>query len=132
MQKDFDHWNTLKKKLDSSQPHFYFHEREVWWTSLGLNIGDEQDGKNRYFERPVLILKKFNNRVALVLPLTTTNKTNLFVQPIYASFLKRKSFIILSQIRLISTKRLLRREGRIDSLQFSRIQQRLIFVLFTK
>ena len=75
MQKDFDKWNSLKRHLEiagwSSQP---FHERDVWWCSLGVNLGDEEDGKNNLFERPVLVLKKFNNRLAWVIPMTSKHK----------------------------------------------------------
>ena len=39
MQKDFDGWNDVKKKthIENSRP--FFREREVWWASLGLNMG---------------------------------------------------------------------------------------------
>ena len=45
--KEFDKWNELKKKLHNSEKpkKFYFREREIWWCSLGLNIGFEEDGK---------------------------------------------------------------------------------------
>jgi len=55
----FDCWNEEKKKLDSLQvkkPRF--HEREIWWCSLGKNIGDEQDGKN--ITKPILYYKAEN------------------------------------------------------------------------
>lgn len=48
--KNFDSWNELKKGLENTNrlldKEFFFHEREIWWTSLGLNLGHEQDGKN--------------------------------------------------------------------------------------
>lgn len=46
MQKAFDDWNELKKKLDQNWRQPYVHHREVWWCSLGQNIGAEIDGKN--------------------------------------------------------------------------------------
>jgi mRNA interferase MazF len=74
---------------------------------LGLNIGFEQDGKNDNFERPVLVLKKFNDSVLLILPLTKNNKQGRY----YCSleYGGSKYSIILSQVRLICSKRLLRR-----------------------
>ena len=70
--KDFDSWNEEKKSLENvGHDILAFHEREIWWCSIGINLGDEQDGKNELFERPVLILKKFNNKVAWVLPMST-------------------------------------------------------------
>jgi hypothetical protein len=61
--KDFDKWNSVKKiysKKERTETEVYFKEREIWWCSAGINIGDEQNGKNFFFERPIIILKKFN------------------------------------------------------------------------
>lgn len=65
--RNFWSWLSLKIHLHSSQEQpVYFREREIWWCSVGINIGDEEDGKNNLFERPVLILKKFNERIVWV------------------------------------------------------------------
>lgn len=57
--KDFDTWSKEKKTLEQEgHDSLVFHEREIWWCSIGINVGDEQDGKNERFERPVLVLKK--------------------------------------------------------------------------
>ena len=54
----FGSWTKLKIRLHVSEDEpVYFREKEIWWASLGANIGYEQDGKNDNFERPVLILK---------------------------------------------------------------------------
>ncbi len=34
------------------------------WCSIGINVGDEEDGKNELYERPVLVIKKFNASAA--------------------------------------------------------------------
>ena len=64
----FDVWNSLKKDIDINNVDFSFSEKEIWWCSLGKNIGNEQDGKNRNFERPVLIFKKWNSEFFVGLP----------------------------------------------------------------
>ena len=56
--KKFSDWTKLKIRIHSRRKKVYFKEREIWWVSLGVNIGHEQDGKNIRFERPVLILKR--------------------------------------------------------------------------
>jgi hypothetical protein len=43
MEKDFDQWNSLKKQLNENERIFYAHPREIWWCSLGINIGAEID-----------------------------------------------------------------------------------------
>ena len=126
--KDFDGWNERKKKVenrDIDNPKIMFHDREVWWCSVGVNIGIEQDGKGRNFERPVLILRKFNKYIFLGIPLTTKQK-NLNL-PFYFKLkgAKIESIAILSQIRLFSSKRLLRRIEKISPNLFQDIKKQL-------
>ena len=45
MDQDFDNWNIKKKELSNGK-RVYFHKGEVWFTSIGKNLGDEEDGKN--------------------------------------------------------------------------------------
>lgn len=101
-QKDFDRWNEKKKTVHNREHVAFFHEREVWWCSLGLNIGYEQDG-GETFERPMLVVKKFNKDVFWALPFTTSSKQNQYHFPVFGG---DGSVIILSQLRLTSAKRL--------------------------
>jgi mRNA interferase MazF len=73
---------------------------------LGANVGVEADGKHDNFERPVLVLRKFNRDAVLVVPLTSRPKQN----PYHAMFHHEGETFsaVVSQIRLASTKRLLR------------------------
>jgi len=74
MAKDFDRWNEAKRKIDRSHFTEFVHTREVWWCSLGVNVGTEENGNEEFFERPVLILNKFNSEMVLAIPMTTTVK----------------------------------------------------------
>ncbi|MDO8512513.1 MAG: hypothetical protein Q7S57_04525 [bacterium] len=56
MDKDFNQWNEKKKKLHNRSDAPFFHKREMWWCSLGANIGSEQDGSGEEYYRPVLIV----------------------------------------------------------------------------
>lgn len=118
MKKDFDKWNIEKKKIDQLliDSKFYFHERELWWCSFGMNIGIEIDGKNSDFERPVLIVKKFNGKQFWGIPLTTSGSVNKF--HIELNHNNKISFAVLSQLRTFSSKRLLRKIGKISENQF--------------
>ena len=123
----YRNWIKLKIKIHCSEPEGrYFYEREIWWASLGANIGFEQDGKNENYERPVLVLKKFNKDVLWVLPLTSKDK-NIKDKRYYFLTKKREeiSYIILSQIRLISSKRLLRHLRTIPEIEFGEIKNRV-------
>lgn len=124
-QKNFDGWNCLKKKIDKEnvQRDLYFYEREVWWCTLGVNIGIESDGKNENFERPVLIIKKFNGEMIWVLPLTSKEKIGEFFHRIDHD--SGISWVNLSQIKTISTKRLLRKIGMISEKEFSEVSEKI-------
>ncbi len=74
---------------------------------MGVNIGFEQDGKNDLFERPVLIIKTFNKEVLWIVPLTSRHKKNKYYYEF--DYKSKPQTAILSQIRLISSKRLLRK-----------------------
>jgi|ERR1700733_5514815 len=128
MEKDFDSWNKEKIHLeDIGHDTLSFHEREIWWCSIGLNLGDEQDGKNELFERPVLILKKFNNKLAWILPMSTKQKDGMYYHNLEHD--GQKFSVMLSQLRLASTKRFHRFVRKISPHQFSIIQDKLIVLV---
>lgn len=115
--KDFNLWNESKKQLDSMTGEVFAHPREIWWCSLGLNIGAEVNGKNDNFERPVLVLRVYNTDTMLVLPITTKSKDDKFHYKISlnqdASSVKTV-YAKLTQLRVISNKRLLRKVNILD------------------
>jgi len=114
-------WHLLKVKLHfSALGQKYFLERDIWWASIGSNIGYEEDGKNRQFDRPVLILKKFNKHLILIIPLSSKIKTdNKYYCKI--NFNNSSSSVIISQLRIISSQRLIRKIGKLDSYQFKNL-----------
>jgi mRNA-degrading endonuclease toxin of MazEF toxin-antitoxin module len=121
MQKDFDSWNERKKEINAEQPVFY-HQREIRWCSLGVNVGFEQDGTSDAFRRPVLIIKGFSRHVCLVVPLTTSIKKNPYHMSV-GVIVDREAFAILSQIRLIDTKRLHDRLSILPQDQFDEVRK---------
>jgi mRNA interferase MazF len=125
VKKDFDQWNSNKKIIHLKNESKLYHEREVWWCSLGVNVGFEEDGKGKEFSRPILIIKGFSKDVFLCIPLTTKIKEGKYYQDIYLQDqIKRK--VILSQLRIIDTRRLHEKICRIDNLQFKSIKQKII------
>lgn len=107
--KDFNRWNELKKKIDKidSLPDNFPKEGEVWMSSVGVNIGYEQNGSEDNFSRPMLIIKKFNNHMFWAIPLSTKQKDFDF----YFNFTDpngQKVSAILAQMKLVSVKRLKR------------------------
>ena len=103
---------------------------EVWWFSIGLNIGTEINGKNDNFERPALILKVFNSQSVLIAPLTTKIKDSKYLFNI--SIDGSESAIILSQLRNISNKRALRMICKIDERTYELILEKIKTNVLTK
>ena len=95
-EKDFDSWNVVKKYTDTKADVIGVHEREVWWISMGLNIGVEINGKHHNFERPVLVLKKFNLQMLWLLPITSQVKDSRFYEKYV--FQDKEYYIALTQL----------------------------------
>lgn len=108
--KGFDSWNELKKKIDIevSKPDRFPKEGEVWMSNLGKNIGFEQNGGGDNFSRPILIVKKFNNKMFLCVPLSTKQKSFDFYFN-YTDPQAQRVSAILAQMKLLSIKRLRRK-----------------------
>ena len=125
MHKDFDEWNKRKKLVNNAIHHsdFFYHEREVWWCALGINIGSEEDGKGLSYLRPVLVVRKFNKDIFYGLPITSNKKDNKFHLIINSGDIQGS--IILSQMRLIDAKRLSHLFGKITGKELSEVKKKL-------
>ena len=125
MQKDFDGWNNLKKKIDDKNSNelknIFCREREIWFCSIGLNIGSEQNGRNESFERHVLIFKKVSAETFLVLPLTSNKKSGSW----YFELKEKDSSVIIPQIRLLDVRRLNRKIRTLPVDEFDDIKKRV-------
>ena len=107
--REYDEWNKVKKNIQSGVdiPDFFPQEGEVWMSSLGKNIGFEQNGSGTSFSRPIIIVKKFNNQMFWSAPLSTKQKKFDF----YYNFTdpnEQEVSVILAQMKLVSVKRLKR------------------------
>jgi len=128
MQKDFWAWHKYKNKLNDNKERLNFNEKEVWFAAVGMNIGFEQNGKGLESLRPIIVLKKFNNGILWAVPTTSKYRDGKY----YFRFQQRKgsfSTAILSQIRLIDSKRLDHRIGYINEKDFIEIKERIISLL---
>lgn len=130
LKKDFQKWHKIKARLhnsDDKQP--FFHEREIWFCSIGENVGFEQDGRGEDFLRPVVIIRKFNNEIFWAVPLTKSDKKYKESARRYYhhfSFVPGiNSAAILSQIRLIDVRRLSRHIGTMADSAFDELTKKL-------
>ena len=123
MEKDFDRWNTIKKKTHGKKMPPLFSEREVWWCTLGINIGSEEDGKGSGYLRPVLVVRKFNKDIFYGLPITSNKKDSKFYLIIDSGSIQGS--VILSQMRLIDAKRLSHLLGKITDKELDETKKKL-------
>ena len=108
--KNFDQWNKKKKHINSQSNRLYFHEGDIWWAQLGVNVGYEIDGKNDDFTRPVLVLKKYNEYSFLALPLSSQNKRGTYYFSVGVVDGK-EAVAVLSQLKNIDSLRLVNKVG---------------------
>ena len=123
MKKDFDKWNVVKKFLNNKDIFVNFHEREIWWSSFGINVGNEQDGNGENFERPVVILKKLSGTTFICVPLSTKKRLEKFQSGV--SHENIKGYALIDQIKVLDVKRLLRKVGIVDKVEFNNIKDKV-------
>ena len=121
MDKDFDEWNIEKKKLNYKSGRFY-HEREIWWCSLGINVGNEHDGGGSLFQRPVLVLRGLSAHTCMVAPLTTSISKHP-MRMLLGNIDGKESSVILSQMRIVDTRRFTERLAILDKAIFNDIRK---------
>jgi len=122
MKKDFDGWSGRKKELHKRSDAPFYCQREVWWCALGINIGFEQDGSGIEYYRPIIILRGLSRQTCLVVPLTTSTNDHP-LRPRVGIIENKEARALLSQIRVIDTKRLIRKMGYVNKSSFEKIQK---------
>ncbi len=122
--KELQNWFLVKCQLTRRPIKIiFFKQRDIWWCSVGKNIGVESDGKNNKFTRPVLVLKKLNSTSFIGLPLTTKVKNGTWFQQI--TLRGKVVTVTLNQIRIFSTNRLHSRLARLDNFDFIKTKRAL-------
>jgi len=124
--KDFTQWSKRKTEINN-QKRLYFHQNEIWFCHIGINIGFEQDGKGQEFIRPVIIFKKFNNETLWAIPLSKQEPSNKNSKYYYSfSFIENiTSCANLSQLRLVDSQRLVRKIGNISTEDSIKLKEKL-------
>ena len=122
MLKDFDGWNEQKKEINDRREAPFYHEREVWWCALGVNVGFEQDGSGGLHDRPVLILKGLSTQTFVAVPLTTSKHEHPLRPPV-GIVGGKNARALLSQIRVVDARRLIRKIEHLNIERFKEIRK---------
>ena len=120
MDKNFDDWNDTKQLLNSEQNFPFFNEGQIWWCSVGINVGFEILGKSGLYTRPVLILRKYGKQTFFGLPMTSRRKDR--DSHYHFDFDGVQGSIILDQGRTMDVRRLADRMGELPERQFQKIR----------
>lgn len=127
MFKRFIDWIYLKNNIDKKERFIQIKEGEVYWCFLGENIGDEENGKGDVFRRPVLVFKKFNNSIFWGIPMSTKNKDSIYYVKVLLKDVEQSAMV--SQLRILDTKRLDVNIGYISKIDFLRVQDSVINII---
>lgn len=137
MKKKFDDWNLLKQSLHAKAAFPTPKRRQVWWCTIGQNIGSEQSCEDGY-DRPVLVVKTFGS-MFWGLPITSSDptrkkheNTDLYYELDGHAYVNDKGdpktltgFIAFHQMRIFDSRRLKRKILRFDEPLFEAILKRL-------
>jgi mRNA interferase MazF len=113
-------WCKVAIFLRKKTKKILFKEGEIWWCSIGMNIGIEVYGKGAKFARPVLIFKKFDKTSFFGLPITSRKKTGTWYFQLHSGAINGS--VLLAQARTFDTQRLIKRIETVNNDQLLSIQ----------
>ena len=109
----FDEWIIIKRNTHHITNPKLYRERDIWWCKFGINIGDEEDGKGKFYLRPVIVIKGLGPNTCLVVPLTTSKNVHKYRIPV-GTVRNHDAKAIISQIRVVDTRRFVEKSGFVD------------------
>ena len=123
-QDKFDKWNKLKKQLHLKKEIIEFYQGNIYFISIGKNIGYETLGKKELFLRPVLVYKKLSKSTFVGIPLTSKVKNGSY----YFSFNYKKdvtSTAMLNQMRVFDIRRSKYLSGKINRNTYKNLEKKV-------
>ena len=106
MKKKLEQWSKLKLTLNNINKNIKIKQGEIYFLSIGQNIGYETYGKKKLFLRPVLIYKKLTKSTFVGIPLTSKEKIGSY----FYSFKYKQDILstaMFNQIRVFDIKRII-------------------------
>lgn len=123
--KNFKKWMKVKEQINNDNKPRSIKEGDVWWSSIGENVGNEICGKGDEYLRPVLVFRKLNDNNFWAIPFTSKRHTGDWY--VTFNFNNREQVAVVSQIQNMSTARLRRKIG-----QLSKGDYKMVFDGFMK
>jgi mRNA-degrading endonuclease toxin of MazEF toxin-antitoxin module len=120
---------SRKQELETRASRPFYHAREIWWSAVGTNVGNEIDGTGREYDRPLIILRAFNAETFLGVALTGHHRSGRYYFPL-GRIGDRDASANLSQVRLYDTKRLIRKIGTLEERTFHELARAVTLTIF--
>ena len=127
MEEIFDKWNEVKKIVQNDEKIRLFKQRDIFFISMGQNVGFEQNGKGEKFVRPIVILKKITNQMFIGIPLSSQLKKGdwFFEFGFNCKDSLSHNIAIIPQIKMCSSRRLLNKIGVMKAEDFDILKQKV-------
>ncbi len=120
----FDEWNQVKRKLSQKEKIIDFYQGNIYFMSIGKNIGHEVYGKEQLFLRPVLVYKKLTKTTFLGIPLTSQKKEGSYF--FQFSYKKDKvSIAMFNQMRVYDIRRSRYLSGKINKKTYKNLENKI-------
>lgn len=120
--KDFHTWNKKKIKIDAYKWHKHPKEREIWWCSIGMNVGTEIYGKGDAYVRPVIVLNSELGESFIGIPLTSKIKNGKYCCIVRVTD-NKISTALISQIRNFDKRRLIKKISDLSEDDYCKVMQ---------
>jgi mRNA-degrading endonuclease toxin of MazEF toxin-antitoxin module len=127
MKDKFNNWNKLKQKIENKEA-IQFRQGQIYFMSVGQNIGYEIYGKKELYLRPVLVYRKLSKRTFIGIPLSSKAKDGTYFFT-FRYTKKTLSTALLNQIKTFDIKRAEYYDGYINISDFGKLKNKLLKLL---
>jgi mRNA-degrading endonuclease toxin of MazEF toxin-antitoxin module len=127
MKQKFDNWNNLKQIIENKNL-IPFKQGEIYFMSVGQNIGHEVYGKKELYLRPVLVYRKLSKQTFIGIPLSSKEKDGTYFFT-FRYTKKTLSTALLNQIRVFDIKRAEYFDGNIKISDLAKLKNKLLNLL---
>ena len=116
----FLNWARVKYSLNIKESRSTVRERQIYWCSVGYNVGHEENGKGDKYRRPILVFKKFNDRLFWGIPMTTKVKENPYYVKVNVD--EEVRCVMVSQLRVMDANRIIEPMERLSLEEFKKVK----------
>ncbi len=122
MKNIFELWSFIKNRIHHQEKFQHPKVGEIWWCSIGMNIGTEIYGKGNDFTRPVLVINAEGSESFIGIPLSSKIRNTKYSYTIKTNDNKLHT-VLFYQIRNFDKRRLVRRVYTLSDSEMNHVRQ---------